>query len=60
VAIGNGESIKTAQELMRHATPMMTLGTYAQAISEDKRAAQTRITKLLGMESGEGELAVSA
>jgi hypothetical protein len=38
----------------------MTLGTYAQAISEDKRAAQTRITKLLGMESGEGELAVSA
>jgi hypothetical protein len=43
---------------MRHATQAMTLGTYAQAISGDKRAAQTRITKLLGMETGEEEPAV--
>jgi integrase len=58
--LANGESIKTAQELMRHATPMMTLGTYAQAISEEKRAAQTRITSLLGLGTGEATLAVSA
>lgn len=47
--MANGESVKTAQELMGHATPMMTLGTYAQAISEDKRAAQRRITNQLGL-----------
>lgn len=28
---------------------MMTLGTYAQAVSEDKRAAQRKITSQLGM-----------
>ena len=58
--VANGESVKTAQELMRHATPAMTLGTYAQAISEDKRAAQSRITSLLGLETGESNLAASA
>ena len=58
--VANGESIKTAQELMRHASPTMTLGTYAQAISGDKRIAQGRIGSLLGLEVAEGNLAVSA
>jgi integrase len=58
--LANRETIKTAQELMRHATPTMTLGTYAQAIDDDKRAAQSRITALLGLETGHGKLAVSA
>lgn len=58
--MANGETVKTAQELMRHATPTMTLGTYAQAITEDKRAAQSRITALLGLETGESKQAISA
>ncbi len=58
--LANGETIKTSQELMRHATPMMTLGTYAQAITEDKRVAQSRITSLLGLVTGQEELAISA
>jgi integrase len=47
--VANGESIKTAQEYMRHATPTMTLGTYAQAIPEEIRAAQNRIASLFGL-----------
>lgn len=58
--LANGETVKTAQELMRHATPAMTLGTYAQAIEADKRIAQSRITALLGMPTGTAEIAVSA
>lgn len=58
--MANGETVKTAQELMRHATPTMTLGTYAQAITEDKRAAQSRISTLLGLQSGEPKQAISA
>ncbi|HWB32946.1 MAG TPA: site-specific integrase [Acidobacteriaceae bacterium] len=58
--LANGETIKTAQELMRHATPTMTLGTYAQAIAQDKRAAQSRITALLGLATGSEPLAASS
>jgi integrase len=58
--LANGESIKTSQELMRHASPSMTLGTYAQAITKDKREAQGRIGLLLGLEVGESDLATSA
>jgi integrase len=58
--LANGESIKTTQDLMRHATPSMTLGTYAQAVTEDKRTAQNRITSLLGLETGEASLAACA
>ncbi len=45
---------------MGHATPMMTLGTYAQAISEDKRAAQRRITNQLGLGMSGSNLAIPA
>jgi integrase len=58
--MANGANVKTAQELMRHATPTMTLGTYAQAIDEDKRGAQARIVTMLGLDSGGAELAASA
>ncbi|HEY3627870.1 MAG TPA: tyrosine-type recombinase/integrase [Terracidiphilus sp.] len=33
------QDVKTAQELMRHSSPVMTLGVYAQAITSSKRAA---------------------
>ena len=43
----SGASVKTSQELMRHATPVMTLGTYAQAVMSDKREAQDRIAAMI-------------
>jgi integrase len=38
-----GASVKTTQELMRHSSPVMTLGTYAKAVTADKRLAQDAI-----------------
>jgi integrase len=35
-----GVDIKTAQELLRHANPRITMEIYQQAVSEEKRAAQ--------------------
>jgi integrase len=58
--LANGASVKTAQELMRHANPTMTLGTYAQAIDEEKRGAQAKIMDMLRVDRGGGESSVSA
>lgn len=44
-----GASIRVTQELMRHASPVMTLGTYSQAITEDKLGAQTALASRLGI-----------
>jgi integrase len=43
----SGASVKSTQELMRHASPVMTLGTYAQAVTSDKREAQDRIAAMI-------------
>lgn len=42
----SGASVKTTQDLMRHSSPLMTLGTYAKAVTADKRHAQDIITAL--------------
>jgi integrase len=42
----SGANVKTSQELMRHATPVMTLGTYAQAVTAQKREAQDKIAAM--------------
>lgn len=42
----SGASVKTTQELLRHSSPLMTLGTYAKAVTSDKRAAQDVIAAL--------------
>jgi integrase len=42
----SGASVKTTQELMRHSSPVMTLGTYAQAVTSDKREAQSNVAAL--------------
>ena len=39
----SGASVKTTQELLRHASPALTLGIYAKAITADKRRAQDGI-----------------
>lgn len=55
--LSSGADIKVTQELLRHASPIMTLGTYAQAISNDKREAQSRITALFGLQTGAENIA---
>jgi integrase len=42
----SGASVKTTQELLGHSSPVMTLGTYAKAITEEKREAQRTMVKL--------------
>lgn len=54
----NENDVKTAQELMRHSTPIVTMGVYAQAVTEAKRMAQERLAALI-MQAPEAE-AVSA
>ena len=41
----NGEEIKTVQELLRHSSCRITLDIYAQAVTRDKRRAQSRVVK---------------
>ena len=43
----SGATVKTTQELMRHSSPIMTFGTYAQAVTSDKREAQDRIAAMI-------------
>jgi integrase len=42
----SGASVKTTQELLRHSSPVMTLGIYAKAVTADKRNAQDAIAAL--------------
>lgn len=47
--LSGGVSIRVTQELMRHASPAVTLGTYAQAVTSDKMEAQTALASRLGL-----------
>ena len=47
----SGASVKTTQELMRHSSPVMTIGTYAQAVTSDKRVAQSNVAALFVVKS---------
>ena len=47
----NGTDIKVQQELMRHSTVEMTLDTYTQAVSEQKRAANAFVVGQLMTEA---------
>jgi integrase len=42
----SGASVKTTQELLRHASPGITMGIYAKAVTADKRHAQNTIAAL--------------
>src|SRR6202521_242655 len=44
---GNGEDVKVVQELLRHSTAKMTLDTYTQALSPQKRAAQSKVVSMI-------------
>lgn len=43
----NENDVKTAQELMRHSTPIATMPIYAQALTEAKKQAQERLASLI-------------
>lgn len=43
----NGEDIKTVQELLRHANPNTTLQIYSQGVTENKRAANTKVVRMI-------------
>ncbi len=43
----NGEDITTIQELLRHANFKMTADTYTQAVTPTKRAAQTKLVRMI-------------
>jgi integrase len=42
----SGAGVRVSQELLRHNSPILTLGTYTQAVTEDKRLAQARVAAL--------------
>jgi integrase len=43
----NGENPKVIQELLRHATLKVTMDTYVQAVSDEKRNAQSKVVGML-------------
>ena len=43
----NGENVKTMQELLRHASPGITLSTYCQGVTETKRNAHGRVVRMI-------------
>ena len=49
----NGEDVKTVQELLRHANSRITLEVYTQATTSNKRAAQSKIVRMMVPDLGE-------
>jgi len=43
----HGEDVKTVQELMRHANSTVTMNIYAQAVTDIKRTAQSKVARLV-------------
>lgn len=52
----HGEDVKTVQELLRHANSSVTMNLYAQAVTDIKRNAQSRVARLVfSSEKGQQE-----
>jgi site-specific recombinase XerD len=49
----NGEDVKTVQELLRHANSRITLEVYTQATTSNKRAAQSKVVRMMVPNLGE-------
>jgi integrase len=43
----NGEDVKTVQELLRHANSRITLEVYTQAVTSNKRVAQSKVVRMM-------------
>ena len=48
----HGEDVRTVQEFMRHANSSVTLNLYAQAVTDIKRTAQSKVARLVFSEKG--------
>ena len=48
-----GEDVKTVQELLRHANSRITFDVYTQAVNSNKRAAQSKVVKMMVPNLGE-------
>ncbi len=48
-----GEDVKTVQELLRHANIRITLDVYTQAVNSHKRAAQTKVVRMMMPDVGQ-------
>jgi integrase len=48
----NGEDVKTVQELLRHANSRITLDVYTQAVNSNKRAAQSKVVRMMVQDVG--------
>jgi hypothetical protein len=48
----NGEDVKTVQELLRHANSRITLDVYTQAVNSNKRAAQSKVVRMIVSDVG--------
>lgn len=51
----NGEDVKTVQELLRHANSRITLDVYTQAVGSNKRAAQSKVVRMMVPAVGQTE-----
>lgn len=51
----HGEDVKTVQELLRHANSNVTMNLYAQAVTDIKRSAQSKVARLV-FKSGKGSV----
>ena len=56
----NGEDVKVVQELLRHASAKITLDIYAQAVTPDKRRAQSKVAEMLRAGRGTKEKSLLA
>ena len=52
----NGEDVKTVQQLLRHANSRITPDTYTQAVSSTKRAARSKVIKMMAPGVGRTEV----
>jgi integrase len=52
----NGEDVKTVQELLRHANSRITLDVYTQAVNATKRAAQSKVVRMMVPDLGTKEI----
>jgi len=48
----NGEDVKTVQGLLRHANSRITLDVYTQAVNSNKRAAQSKVVRMMVSSAG--------
>jgi integrase len=55
----NGEDVKTVQELLRHANSRITLDVYTQAVNSHKRAAQSKVVRMMVPNQGESRAEVN-